>query len=297
LWHWPVFVVLSGERLHVHSWRLFAIQAAVTFAIAIASFHLFEKPIREHGVPFGKAALVVPISVAVCVLLVVRATWARKTVPARPLEVLAAAFGVGDAATDFRVLVLGDSTANSLGWALRGLRQPGVAIELRGKDSCTMLWDTCGGETWTTKVAELKPDATLVFVGGAFLHGLTADGRWRQACYPKWDDQFERGMEQRLTGLGPNAWVVTVPYPVGPYDSRPWREKIDCINASLRKVAKKFDGLHVLEFGAHFCPNGGCAYEYEGHTIRPDGVHYDIEGMRGFSLWIMQQIRNPRLAE
>ncbi|HEY2364990.1 MAG TPA: acyltransferase, partial [Polyangiaceae bacterium] len=64
LWHWPVFVVLSGERLHVHGWRLFAIQIAITFAIAIVSFHFFEKPIRERGVPFGKPFIVVPVSIA-----------------------------------------------------------------------------------------------------------------------------------------------------------------------------------------------------------------------------------------
>jgi len=296
LWHWPVFVMLSGERLHVHGWRLFAIQIAVTFAISIVSFHLFEKPIRERGVPFGKPLVVVPVSVAACVLLVVRATYARKPTskPLPPSEVALADAGAD--AINFRVMVLGDSTSNSLGWALRGLREPGVAIELRGKDSCTMLWDTCGGETWRQSIDEVKPDVTLVYVGGAFLHGLTADGRWRQACYPKWDAQFEREMQKRLTGLGESAWVVTVPYPVGPYDSAPWREKVDCINASIRKVASKIDGLRVLDLDRRFCPKGECEYEYAGQTIRPDGVHYDIEGMRGISPWIMQQIR-PVLAD
>ena len=266
----------------------------MTFAIAIVSFHFFEKPIRVRGVPFGRPAIVVPISVAFCVLLVVRATYARKPIP-RPLPPPELVRADADAGVpDFRVMVFGDSTANSLGWALRGLREPGVAIELRGKDSCTMLWDTCGGETWSDTVKEVKPDVTIVHVGGAFLHGLTADGRWRQACYRKWDAQFEAAMEKRLTGLGPTAWVVTVPYPVGPYDSAPWREKVDCINTSIRKVAKKIDGLHVLELADRFCPKGECEYEHAGTTIRPDGVHYDIEGMRGISPWILAQLRLSR---
>ena len=133
--------------------------------------------------------------------------------PLPPPEIAVADAGAD--AVPFRVMVLGDSTANSLGWALRGVREPGVAIELRGKDGCTMLWDTCGGETWQRRsTKEVHPDVTLVYVGGAFLHGITADGRWRQACYPKWDEQFERDAREAPHRLRPDTRATSSPSPI-----------------------------------------------------------------------------------
>ena len=295
LWHWPVDCVVTAQRLHLHGAPLVAIQFGITFAIAIASFHFYERPIRANGVPFGRPAIVVPAAVALALVLVVRSTHARKAIE-RPLPplVMPVAEAVADAGPPFTIMVLGDSTANSLGWALRGVREPGVAVELRGKDSCTMLWDTCGGETWQSLTKEVHPDVTLVYVGGAFLHGLSADGRWRQACYKKWDAQFEKTLATRLVGLSneaTRAFVVTVPYPVGPYDSAPWREKVDCINASVRRAAATVPDVRVLELGERFCPKGKCEYEHDGFTVRPDGVHYDIDGTNGIAKWVMEQIK------
>ena len=74
--------------------------------------------------------------------------------------------------------MLGDSTANSLGWALRGLRKPGLVVDLFGKDGCTMLADTCDGETWAEHADGAR--VAVVFLGGAFLHGVSSHGRWRK---------------------------------------------------------------------------------------------------------------------
>ncbi len=292
LWHWPVDVVLTAERVHLHGAALYAFQFAVTFAIASVSYRFFEKPIRTRGLPFGRPAIIVPASVALAVVLVVRATHARKPPPPPPLPPETPPIAL-DAGPPFRILVFGDSTSNSLGWGLRGLREPNVTIDLRGKDSCTMLWDTCGGETWIDAQNELHPDVTLIFFGGAFLHGVDADGRWRQACYPKWNERFEQTVVKRVSGLS-RAWLVTVPYPLGPFDSAPWRERVDCINASLRNVVKQVPTVSLLDFGERLCPHGTCEREYNGITIRPDGVHYDIDGAHALSGWILEQIRSPK---
>ena len=69
--------------------------------------------------------------------------------------------GVDDASTvrdaRFRVIVFGDSTANSLGWGLRGLHEDGLGVELLGKDGCTMLWDRCNSDHWAERMKELRP--------------------------------------------------------------------------------------------------------------------------------------------
>jgi len=49
LYHWPIFLWLSPERLDIPWAALLALRLAVTIAIAIASYHLVEQPIRHRA--------------------------------------------------------------------------------------------------------------------------------------------------------------------------------------------------------------------------------------------------------
>ena len=289
LWHWPVDVLVTTDRVHLRGLSLIALQIAITFAIAAVSYVVIERPIRRNGVPFGRPIFVVPAAVALAVVLVLRGTFARP-LPPPPAPVVVVP--VPEVVT-FRVMMVGDSTANSLGWALRSVQRKGFAAELQGRDGCTMLADTCYGETWADHVKTLQPNATIVFFGGAFLHGITVKGRWRLACAEPWDAKFESTVERRLADLkAPNhdVYVATLPYPLGPYDSEPYRKQTDCINESLRKAAAANAGVKVLELGARLCPNGECDLNFNGKTIRPDGVHFDIDGARELSKWVVDEI-------
>jgi peptidoglycan/LPS O-acetylase OafA/YrhL len=60
--HWPVFVVVDAERVGIDGIVLTALRLSITVAIALASYHLLEQPIRmRQRVPFrvtvGAAAL------------------------------------------------------------------------------------------------------------------------------------------------------------------------------------------------------------------------------------------------
>jgi peptidoglycan/LPS O-acetylase OafA/YrhL len=58
LWHWPVYTLLSEERLGLSGWALIAVQIAVSFVAAVLSKNLVEDPVRfrapwargRHGV-------------------------------------------------------------------------------------------------------------------------------------------------------------------------------------------------------------------------------------------------------
>ena len=298
LWHWPVNVFLTAERAHVRGVWLHGAQFAVTFAIAIVSYRLLERPIRLRGIPFGRPLYLVPSAVALAALLVVRATHARP-LPPPPVAEVKAPEPLPETVT-FRVMLLGDSTANSLGWGLRGLRAPGVAVDLLGQDGCTMLADMCGGEQWAQRTTDLHPNATLLFLGGAFLHGVTTEGRWRKACHKGWDTKFEATLSRRLGALVSGVarvWAATIPYPLGPYDEASFRAEVDCINASIRKSAAAVPGVEVLDFARQLCPGGACDRELGGVTIRPDGVHYSIDGAAAVSRWVLEQLqRGARLS-
>ena len=295
LWHWPVNVVLTEERIPVGRW-IHLVQFAVTFAVAIVSYHLLEQPIRKRGIPFGRPVFTVPAAVILCIALVVRGTHARASA-VTPTKLALVDGGPAPAVTEpvlFRVMLLGDSTANSLGWGIRGVQQRGLAVDLMGKDGCTMLADMCEGAAWPKYTADLHPNATLVFLGGAFLHGVTEKGRWQKSCNPAWDGKFEGTLTRRLSevaALESKVWAVTLPYPLGPYDDATFRSEVDCINRSIRTVARAVPGVEVLDLAERLCPSGSCERESGGFVIRPDGVHYTVEGANALSRWILEQIQ------
>jgi hypothetical protein len=197
-------------------------------------------------------------------------------------------------APPFRVLLLGDSTANSLGWGLRGARKPGIAVDLRGQDGCTMLADMCGGPEWAKETRELRPDTTLVVLGGAFMHGITSDGHWQKACHRQWDSKFRGTLARRLEDLTSpdgHVWAVTVPYALGVWDVPAIRSEVDCINTSIRAAATSVPSVRVLDLAEHLCPKGNCDLEFDGVAIRPDGVHFSIDGARSVSRWVLEQIQ------
>jgi hypothetical protein len=195
----------------------------------------------------------------------------------------------------YRVVVFGDSTANSLGWGLRALHEDGMAVELLGKDGCTILWDRCNGEQWANRVRSAHADATLVYLGGAFLHGFGVDGVWHTACYDDWDQKFEQQLSRRLGDLEHaqgRIFVVTVPYPLVHYETPEFRKQIDCINASLHRVARSSSRVRVIELHDKLCPTGECQRELpEGGTLRPDGVHFSIDGAKHVGSWVLAEMR------
>jgi peptidoglycan/LPS O-acetylase OafA/YrhL len=291
LWHWPVYLALTAERIHLDGIALHALRFAATFALAAISYRLVEQPIRTRGLPFGRPIIVVPSAVAVVVAGLLGATLPRPAAArlAASVPIPERLLGVEG---DFSVMLLGDSTANSLGWALRGLRDPRVSVELRGHDACNMLLDACESGAWAELKRSARPDATLVFVGGAFLYGRTIDGRWRRACYPGWNRAFEHVLERRLAelaGTPGTVWAVTVPYPLGQWDNASHRAEVDCINGSIRKTSAAA-GVRILDLAELLCPKGACEREREGEAIRPDGVHYDLVASHVLARRVLQRI-------
>lgn len=293
LWHWPVNVFVSAERTHLHGVVLQGLRLLITFGIALVSYRWLEQPIRRHGIPFSRPHFVLPAAVTLAVLLIVQSTDARAGVSsvARGAEPLDAGPELGA----YRVVVFGDSTANSLGWGLRGLHEDGLRVELLGKDGCTMLTDRCDGEHWAQRARALQANATLVYVAGAFLHGFSVDGEWHTACYADWKDKLERTLTRRLSELSvapTRVFAVTVPYALGRYDTGEYRTQIDCVNTSIRKAAGAVPAVRVLDLAQRLCPNGACQRELpNGAPLRPDGVHFSMEGATGTARWVLEQIR------
>lgn len=292
LWHWPIHVFLTPERIHVRGFGLYVIQFAATFAVSLVSYQFFERPIRLRGIPFGRAIYTVPAAIALAIFFVVRGTHARE-IQGQPLTLSSPLSETAEAGrSTFRVMMLGDSTANSLGWGLRGLQQPSLTVELAGQDGCTMLADTCG--PWAEHYARVRPHAVLVFLGGAFLHGTSVDGDWKKSCHPVWDGKFTQNLTRRFGELANEkgrVWAVTIPYPLDVYDTPEFRAEVDCINSSIRASAAAVPGVEILDFANQLCPSGVCQREFEGQAIRVDGVHYSVGGAAALARWVIREIQ------
>ena len=75
LWHWPVFIFCTSERLDVDGLTLTAIRMAITLALSIASYLLLEQPIRHkakwaHGSQ-GRQAFVATTLAAIVIWFVI----------------------------------------------------------------------------------------------------------------------------------------------------------------------------------------------------------------------------------
>jgi peptidoglycan/LPS O-acetylase OafA/YrhL len=277
LWHWPVNLVLTAERCHVHGLALHALRAAVTLGIAALSYRFLEQPIRRRGLPFGAPRVVVPLAFATACLVVMIGAWPRppSRIATTPSPALTSKVPAAPVPVRLRVRVLGDSTGNALGWMLKSVAAPDIEVELRAKDGLNLIF--ADHIRWNAK--DDGVDVTLVGVGGAFLYGIHVRGKWTLACHTRWNSLFEEGLDLHLADLANSKselWLATAPYPLGPYDDQARRTQLDCINRSIRKIALKHPRFRLLDLAEMVCPKGECTREVNGLPLRADGVHFNI---------------------
>jgi hypothetical protein len=260
LWHWPVFVVMTPERVHVGPLVLTVLRFAVTAVIALVSYRFLETPIRKNGLPGGRPALVVPLAFVASILPIFLAKTLRKAPPPRPLEVVTAGayptkYSVTmqtlPAAKDLRpgqlrVLTLGDSVASFLGIAMRhGQDDREVFVAERGVGSCTLfeaevrvvdgkrIEGTSCSRDWVKDTEALRPDVTLIVMGGAFLTPKT--------CEPTFAEAYKKRLGVLVDGMGERAGrvvVAKVPYPVGRWRYGDVPERVVCLNTILDDFAR-----------------------------------------------------------
>ena len=160
LWHWPIFLLIDHARTGLLGWRLLAVRFAITFAVAVLSFHLVEQPIRRGALSARKAWTLTPAVVGataaavvvgtVPALPVVAATNLAKSVAAvrtLPSYPPGSSVPVNDLvsfppvppppAKQVRLLVVGDSMAFSLGLPLQELGKTfGISVALQTLPGC-----------------------------------------------------------------------------------------------------------------------------------------------------------------
>lgn len=326
LWHWPVFCVLTPERVALAPWLLIVLRLSVTTAIAAVSYVGLERPIRERGLPVRHplvATTATLMALVATLLLVTRSSAPEEVVPPVAGPALPPALArVEVAMHDFppqvpegtmRVLVLGDSVAQALGIAMRAQQDDfGAVVAERGVGDCSIMEkrkDLRRGQelghpdpshgcaaTWVRDVQELRPDVTLVVVGGAFMTPMTIDKKKVMACDPGWQEFYRARLHQLTTEMGDAAGRIV--FATTPIPGERWRERhtlewVECLNGALTAVAKQRT-LSTIPLATWLCPERTCRLLEDDAPIRPDGLHPVGPGARGLSRWMWQQLRELR---
>ncbi|HUA93893.1 MAG TPA: acyltransferase family protein [Acidimicrobiales bacterium] len=326
LWHYPLFLWIDGARTGLTGPPLLLLRFGATVAVASASFFLVERPVRQHRLlRQWRAWLVAPAAVGgVAAVLVVATTGPGAAAPgAAPVPVrppIAPTTSArspavpsegpgGSTAPTTTVLMVGDSTAITLGLALSTHEQPyGASIVNQGMLGCGVAEMSqaltrstviavppgCNPSApassqwpalWAGLIAAHKPQVVAVLAGRWEVSTVDWNGQWTNIGNPA----FARYVEQQLrlavkvaSSGGARVALLTAPcYDGGEQpDGDPWPAdspaRLATYNRLLAEAAASSGGVaSVVNLDALVCPGGSFVTSIDGVTVRaPDGVHF-----------------------
>jgi peptidoglycan/LPS O-acetylase OafA/YrhL len=320
--HWPVYLWLSPQRVHIGIVQLFVLRLVVTLAIAIPMFVLVERPILRRRV-FPKAQFAGVAIAASILVLVLTLTLPKPAHPALDLNssspVAPQIEALQKHAHDPRphVLVVGDS----LGWTVFAGLEPwgqshgldverftavgcgiGGVGELRYLGVVQKTLPDCGD--WHTSLRNavriFRPDVTLVVMGLADLSPRKdAHGKFESIGEPKFDSMLTAKTTTMMHVLGATGgkvlWAtyphVRVPYQAGATGRPPFvendRARVDTLNALVERLVPTVPNAQIVRFAEYGRARKGGEFDPD---YRPDGVHLDTTGAGEVSKWLGPQI-------
>jgi peptidoglycan/LPS O-acetylase OafA/YrhL len=309
LWHFPLFQLLSGERLHLYGNPLLTLRICATLLVATGSFYLVEQPIRQRRfLSFKEWRGWVVTSIAV---LVVVAVTVAATVPSTA-EAADTGKMTGPQYTGPRVkiMIFGDSVAWRAGFAMLASQPQNtydVNIDNGAIVGCGVLRSTryrthgvsnvmvpqCNTASpasaqwpaqWRTDLEQFKPNVVMLLAGRWEVSDRLIDGRWLHIGDPAFDADLKRSLEQAVqvgTSTGATMMLMTSPcFSSGEQDNgEPWPEdslsRLAAYNAMVRQVAAEHPStVELTDFGQDLCPGGIYTTSFNGVQLRDgDGVH------------------------
>ncbi len=324
LWHWPIYLVLTPERVGWSGWPLTLARIAPTLLVATLSYLALEQPIRSRARLRERApaaALAAGVGVLACVWL---------ATPSAPKIEAAREAAVPSTAPSGRldVLLIGDSVAYALGEEFRkeaGRR--GQRAEVLAAEGCVALRSQalrflngrvfdlrpCAAfrERWVASVARLEPALVLLLEGWSGEGAKRIAAGWSHPCRADFDAAHAADLTDLILSIGAAGAVtavVVMPPPsvpdLSPSFSHQWaatpdaeldalfRERVACQNRVREQVARK-TGAILLDLRARVCPGDACLREVDGFVLRSDGMHFEGRGAAWASRWLLDRI-DPR---
>ncbi len=324
LWHWPIFVVLSPDRVGIDGYALLSLRIAITFGVASLSYYLVEMPIRRGTVSAQKLKRLAPAAVAAVLVTVVVATSSapapRVEVAARDLEapkmVPARAARVE---LPRRVLLVGDSMAGSLApgferaaaagdFVLWNASVPGCGLSDVGEywigiwqpenPACKPTWR----ERWPEHIDDFDPDVVVVLVGGHDTADRLIDGVEKRFDAPEGAALATSDIQTAtriLSARGARVFWLTLPYAKQGWAHQVDRDRsafndawVNRWNDILRTaVAELPSRAAVLDINPLVCPSGTWTASVNDVSIREvDLIHFNDAGAELVAQWAVPQL-------
>jgi peptidoglycan/LPS O-acetylase OafA/YrhL len=320
LWHWPIFVGLDGARTGLGGPTLFVIRLVATFAVAVASFHLIEMPIRRGALRRSRE-LRIEAGVVAAIVLVAAFFQPTAASSASPLDLTSAytffpgalpKLATAPPGPPVRVLFVGDSIPFMLGNGLKLVsHQYGIALDDMGLSGCSLQDSTyrikdflvdpppqCANRpaAWTSELEKVKPQV-VVFLDRLDIVDQLEFGSWVHIGEPAYDKYLRADLGHViavLSATGARVVFATTPYYSSgeTLDGSPWPEdapwRVRDFNGILRHVAAEHPGVvSVLDFNKMVDPAGHYQAVINGVQVRSsDGVHFTWAG----DFWLAPQI-------
>jgi peptidoglycan/LPS O-acetylase OafA/YrhL len=250
LWHWPIFLVLNGERTGWSGLSLFGVRCAATLTVSTVSWWVIEQPVRKWRpvrVPLLPLAGATAATAAAVTMLVVPVTPRTGAGPlasslppgVSPVAVVspsppqgvrpASAVEHRDPRRPFTVSVFGDS----IGWTLMHFlpATPGFQFIDHTVIGCSLvrggpyryLDQTLDQKSeceswpgrWTSQIAIDRPDAILLIVGRWETVDRVNEGKWTHIGDPAFDSYITGELRRAVDILsfsGAPLAVANLPY-------------------------------------------------------------------------------------
>jgi hypothetical protein len=327
LWHWPLYLVLTPDRVGWDGYGLFAARVAVTLAVATASYHFLEMPFRRGALRRWRAswtlAPAAAAALAVAAVVVTRGVGPTLALSVPSPEGMSASAAMPDAsgsgaAAPVRVLAVGDSVALTMALGLQRLEsQWNLSVWDDGTLGCGFVradeqllqgkWvaqrEVCNDwpERWRSYVDAFQPDVVVMLVGAWDTSDLKRYGRLLEFGTPEADAYILSELSTAVDVLssgGAKVLLLTTPYFKQPdlaldvggkdrFDS----SRVDRLNALYAELAQQRpDRVTLVDLNALVGPGGQYTSSIDGVDIRGDGVHFTVAGADFVARWLGPQI-------
>ncbi len=301
LWHWPLYVLIDEERTGLSGPALVGTRFAVTFVVALISYHHLEMPIRRGALP-GRAGLVSALAAAA----LVAGTILVATVGAEEPEV---ALEVGGGVGDLRVMVVGDSVGYGLASFFPADAHPDVAVRNAAVYACGLFdaeaqiggapgerrmysRDRCVSlrhQVWDEDVAQFDPEVTVMELGVYEGFDYEVDGEVLAFGSDAWRRYAVEELGRRVDELTSGGGRVAVLTP------HCFRGRAAEKNTTLAALAHDLvdehpDETFLVDLMAFLCPDGSYQAEHDGTRLYKDGRHYGRAGAELVWSWLVPQL-------
>jgi peptidoglycan/LPS O-acetylase OafA/YrhL len=314
LWHWPVYVVLTPDRVGADGPALLALRLAVTAGFATASYLLVERPVRAGALGRRWSARRLRPLVAASVVAVVAVVFGGTAGAGSPAAApTAAAVAQPRQPGDTAVYLLGDSVPYSLRVGFRPETVPGLFVagstqlgcglipvpiaidgEPKALDPRCVPWDAA----WPRDVVAVQPDVGVLFPGIGELFDQVVDGRVLTFGTPDFERHLVRTLTSDARRLGADrrpVAVVTVAchrVPDSGLSKDPAiindEQRVRWLNGVLTRFAGQ-QRLPLVDLHDFLCADG-YRESLDGVRLRTDGLHFGEQGAAVVWRWLGPQL-------